>query len=416
MKVAAPVFQHRDRLHSSRDRSAAAMTNAPESVLLTREEHEVFETARVAIHTLGRSFDMWMDIARAVLLAHTKAAGLIAPFAFRHILDQQGILQVLGTTWNSQKTTASKLMKILEKLPGVMEWRETLSHWERVNWAAPTTIYKHCPLFDPLFTGEPRPAKPARPSRTELLAEELEGTQRELEEAQAQIRGLEERLKAGTKPVRTEGAGSLREANAILDDENVRLVGEIGKRDARIKELEAQRKELVSAMDTTWKDTLHSLIGSVEYLKTKEGEEEYRGAIAEVRESLVHCFGMDFPARGTVVGNAEDAPCSWCGADADEVVTYPETNNGPVAICGDCLVKCVNEVLEDDPEFLATPEEKAAETTAKALVRVCQHVVDTHSWGGGRFTDSQRAKFHEILAALYKQQTGGDNIDDALED
>jgi hypothetical protein len=122
-------------------------TNAPESANFSKQDQQVFEAARAAAASLAKTFELWATIARAVELAKAKAEKIGTRNAFRRILEQQGLAGVLGSRWESQKSTASKLLKILDRLPEIEEWRSTLTPYQRVNWAAPTTVYKHCPIF-----------------------------------------------------------------------------------------------------------------------------------------------------------------------------------------------------------------------------------------------------------------------------
>jgi hypothetical protein len=122
-------------------------TNAPESASLTRDEMQVFEAARSAVHTLTKTFEMWITIARGVQLARAKADRIGSRGAFQLILEQQAIAPALGSTWNSQKACATKLLRILERLPEIEAWRATLSETKRIQWGAPSTVYTHCPIF-----------------------------------------------------------------------------------------------------------------------------------------------------------------------------------------------------------------------------------------------------------------------------
>jgi hypothetical protein len=122
-------------------------TNAPESAHLSSDDLQVFEAARVAAGSLSKTFDLWVVIARAVELARVKADRIGTRPAFQRILEQQGLAPALGNTWNSQKSTANKLLAILDHLPEVQQWRATLNRHQQISWSAPTTLYKHCPVF-----------------------------------------------------------------------------------------------------------------------------------------------------------------------------------------------------------------------------------------------------------------------------
>lgn len=122
-------------------------TNAPESANLSKDDLQIFEAARAAAASLAKTFELWITIARAVELARIKANRTGRRDAFQRIIEQQGLAGVLGSTWNAQKSTAHKLLKILENLSEVTAWQKTLTQHQRISWSAPTTIYKHCPVF-----------------------------------------------------------------------------------------------------------------------------------------------------------------------------------------------------------------------------------------------------------------------------
>jgi hypothetical protein len=126
---------------------------APE---LPDDESRIFEAARLAVTALTRqSYALWLTIACAVDLAWRQAERLKGRNTFRHILEQQGIAQHLGKTWAGQKSTASKLRAIYGKRDEVNAWRRKLKDHERIAWVAPSTIFKHCPLFKPADTDKP---------------------------------------------------------------------------------------------------------------------------------------------------------------------------------------------------------------------------------------------------------------------
>jgi hypothetical protein len=123
------------------------MTNAPESINLTAGELQTFAAARDAVAHLTKTFEQWVIIARAVEIARTRADQWGSRSAFERILNQQGIAHALGAEWSSQKTTAYKLLKILDHLPEIEAWRAELPREKQFAWQAPTTIFKHYPPF-----------------------------------------------------------------------------------------------------------------------------------------------------------------------------------------------------------------------------------------------------------------------------
>jgi hypothetical protein len=176
------------------DSMATTLTNAPESQGLSRDDIAIFEAARTAVNSLKRTFEMWMTIAVAVERARRIADGRGSRHAFQRLLEQQGIAQALGRTWAGQKSTASKLLKILAFRAEVEQWRTGLTDYEQIAYAAPTTIFKHCPLFGDMR--EP-PKKPS--AQREALADadaEMKRSARRADEASEHSQELEEELEA----------------------------------------------------------------------------------------------------------------------------------------------------------------------------------------------------------------------------
>jgi hypothetical protein len=97
--------------------------------------------------SLAKTFDLWIVIARAVELAKHKANKIGRRNSFQRILEQQGLAAVLGNTESSQMSTATRLLAILTHVEEVTKWRETLTPHQRISWSAPSTVFKHCPVF-----------------------------------------------------------------------------------------------------------------------------------------------------------------------------------------------------------------------------------------------------------------------------
>jgi hypothetical protein len=119
------------------------LRNDPESSIFTVEENTTLETGRLAIVEFKRTFARWVDIGRGIVVIRAKADQ--APDghrnkAFKALLDQQGY----GLIDNS---TASHLQTIIARLPEIEAWRATLTEKERYDWASPTAIRQHWPLF-----------------------------------------------------------------------------------------------------------------------------------------------------------------------------------------------------------------------------------------------------------------------------
>jgi hypothetical protein len=118
----------------------------------TAEEKKALDDAQIAARTLAKSFDVWMVLARGVEAAYQRAArndpnSKNSDKTAMAILEEHDIAPYLGHTFSSRKTNASKLRKILERLPEVEAWRARLSPHQQLQWGAPSTIYQRCPAF-----------------------------------------------------------------------------------------------------------------------------------------------------------------------------------------------------------------------------------------------------------------------------
>lgn len=137
------------------------MTNAPESEAITLADMAVFEAARSAVILLKKTFETWVTIGRAVVrardIANIRGGGRGGNRIFMRLIEQQGLGKVVD------KATASRLEKIMAQLPEVTKWHETLTTREQIDWAAPTTIMKRCPVFNsPKAEKGPKPKPPAK--------------------------------------------------------------------------------------------------------------------------------------------------------------------------------------------------------------------------------------------------------------
>ena len=242
--------------------------NAPESANLSREDNQVFEAARVAAASLAKTFELWITIARAVELARLKADRIGRRNAFQRILEQQGLAGVLGNTWNSQKSTANKLLAILNNLSEVETWRAGLNQHQRISWSAPTTVYKHCPLFGQKTEAEPGDAALAKlreKSGIDWNPANVEELRKALSEAAAenqQLNAAANKLRSEASELRARIGAMQMVDNAAMPDAApvdgdaylAALQSEIEMLKARIKELEeelaAVRAGAASALDT----------------------------------------------------------------------------------------------------------------------------------------------------------------------
>jgi hypothetical protein len=142
-------------------------TNAPESEAITLEETEIFEAARRAVADLKTSYERWIVIGRAVVLARDMAnrRGGSSKMVKR-IIEQQELGFITGPD-------VSRLLRIMPRIEEVTAWRATLTDRQRYDWASPQSILKRCPIFNrptPPNNGAEERMRPAERDRQELSA------------------------------------------------------------------------------------------------------------------------------------------------------------------------------------------------------------------------------------------------------
>src|SRR6516164_2814957 len=146
---------------------------------MTLEEVEVFEAARQAAAYLRRSYEKWVDIGKAVMLARDMAnrwGG--GTRMIRRIIEQQN----LGSIVDGPEV--SRLLRIMPRIEEVNAWRATLTDRQKVDWASPQTIIKRCPIFrNPTPPRDDNQMTPAERDRQELarVVEENHELRRQLE-------------------------------------------------------------------------------------------------------------------------------------------------------------------------------------------------------------------------------------------
>ena len=87
------------------------------------------------------------------------------------IIVQQGLGEVVS------KATASNLLRIMERIGEVTTWHAMLTTRQQIDWAAPSTILKRCPIFNPPINPADKPMTKAAADR-KALAEALEENER----------------------------------------------------------------------------------------------------------------------------------------------------------------------------------------------------------------------------------------------
>lgn len=200
--------------------TAGRMTNATESMWLTADDRVLFDNARSALVAIKKTFEMWIVIGEAVVRARQIADERGGRWTFQRLLEQQGLNEIAGG-----KASISRLEKIMARLPEVQEWRAILTARERIDWAAPNTVFKRCPVFAKIKpnkddTAEPKPSPIAR-------------VKDERDELKRKVADLEERLSASENrdgslfDLKRDTAKDI--AGAIFDNVSAHKAGEIGK-------------------------------------------------------------------------------------------------------------------------------------------------------------------------------------------
>jgi hypothetical protein len=117
------------------------ISNAPESEAITSDDYAVFEAARENVLILKKTFAMWLTIGKAVVRARDIADRRGGGKTFMRLLEQQGLGEVID------KSTASNLLRVREDEREVRVWHATLTSKQQIEWAAPRTILRRCPVF-----------------------------------------------------------------------------------------------------------------------------------------------------------------------------------------------------------------------------------------------------------------------------
>jgi hypothetical protein len=133
-------------------------------------------------------------------------------------LAEQRVGEYLGRIEKSWYTTASKLRKILDKLPEVEAWRETLTDYQRLDWCAPATLYKRCWIFNDKVNEKGERIAPSNPKRkkggsSDPLAKAAEQNSALLEENALKDRRIDE-LESRNQELTEERDNAKRQASA----------------------------------------------------------------------------------------------------------------------------------------------------------------------------------------------------------
>ena len=133
--------------------------NAPTS--LSASEDETLEAARAAwVHVKKRTFEAWITIGKGIRILRRRADNIGGRKTFHRLLAEQGF-RIDGPKPERQfdKTTATRLLQVMEQETEVRIWHQQLTPMQQAEWASPNAIRRHCPIF-----AKPKPSEaPASP-------------------------------------------------------------------------------------------------------------------------------------------------------------------------------------------------------------------------------------------------------------
>jgi hypothetical protein len=158
---------------------------------LSLDEHASVEAARGAYAMLKKTFESWITVGRGLQTLWLKAERIGGRQTFGRLREKEN----LGER-QLQKATVTRLLQIIERLPEVEHWRQTLTQKQQFEWSSPSAIFKHCPVFAKPKDGAIKPKK-------KTTAKETTG---KLAEYAARIEELEQE-RDGAR----EGCGNLRD-------------------------------------------------------------------------------------------------------------------------------------------------------------------------------------------------------------
>jgi hypothetical protein len=123
--------------------------NIPTIHQLTPDEERYVGPGRDAMATLQKTFDTWIVVIRAWKTLRAKADRLGGRDTFARLMDQNGFRMNPRPPEDKviDKSVVTKGLNILDRLAEVGPWHERLTPKQRREWASPSAIYKHCPIF-----------------------------------------------------------------------------------------------------------------------------------------------------------------------------------------------------------------------------------------------------------------------------
>jgi hypothetical protein len=130
--------------------------NAPTSLFAF--EDEALEAARTEWAALKkRTFTSWMIVGKGIRTLRQRADRLGGRKTFQRLMAEQG-LRIDGPKSERQfdKTTAVRLLQVMEQETEVRIWHDQLPPARQAEWASPNAILRHCPIF-----AKPKLTKPS---------------------------------------------------------------------------------------------------------------------------------------------------------------------------------------------------------------------------------------------------------------
>jgi hypothetical protein len=129
-------------------RNNSRFHNQPETGSLSSAELATIETGRAALHTFSKTFELWVAIGHAVKTLRAKADRLGGRSVFKRLMAQNGFnTDPKADDYMFDAATASRLIQIVDNLPAVTGWHESLTSKQKREWASPSAVFKHCPIF-----------------------------------------------------------------------------------------------------------------------------------------------------------------------------------------------------------------------------------------------------------------------------
>jgi hypothetical protein len=128
--------------------------NIPELADLSDGERSALDLGVDAIAALKKTFDHWLVIAHGVAIIRKQADRRGGKKTFHRLLQRAGY----GVLVDKSRSSLTRLVQIAAREDEVRRWRDTLTEAQRWDWASPSAIFKHCPLFAKGGKGKQPPA------------------------------------------------------------------------------------------------------------------------------------------------------------------------------------------------------------------------------------------------------------------